>query len=113
MMELPDFYLGVGLFTSIILLALGHYFPLPKRELHPLIRYACGNGIILVGLFVWLVLGLGQWKIFLALCAFNLVGGVTVSLCYGYDAIMGQGPRDYIIKRQVGRGDGEQGRTNE
>lgn len=111
MSELFGFHFGEGIFAMIVLLALGHYFPLPKRELYPLVRYACGNGIILVGLFVWLVLGLGMWQMFLAVCAFDLAGGVTVSLCYGYDAIMREGPKDHIIRKQAERGDG-QGRAD-
>ena len=103
MSKLFGFHFGVGLFVSVALLALGHYFPLPKRELHPLIRYACGVGIMLAGMFVWLGLGLGMWEIYKALWAFVVASGITVTLCYGYDAIMGQGPRDHIIKKQAER----------
>jgi len=103
MAELFGLFYGVGLFASIVLLALGHYFPLPKRNLHPLVKYACGNGIILVGLFVWLVLGLGEWKMFLAIAAFDLACGITVTLCYGYDAILGEGPKNHVIEKQAER----------
>ena len=101
MIEFLDFHFIVGLFVSTTLLALGHYFPLPKRDLHPLAKYACGVGIMLIGLFVWLGLGLQMWAIYGAIWLFVIASGIVVALCYGYDAIMGQGPRDHIIEKQL------------
>ena len=98
MTELFGFHFAVGILFSVILLVLGHYFPLPKRDLHPLIKYAFGVGIMLIGMFIWLGLGLGMWEIYKALWAFAIVSGITVSLCYGYDAMMGIETRDHIIE---------------
>lgn len=75
-----------GLTVTALLLALGHWFPWPKR-LPRLAAYAYGVAAILVGASVWLGL-LNMWGVWLGFAAFALVGGIVTALAWGTDSLL-------------------------
>jgi len=82
-----NFHFWIALFVTGILVAFGHYLPLTKRRLHPVICYAAGVSLLLMGIGIWLGFGLEQWVLYGSLWAFALAGGIADALCYGVDAI--------------------------
>ena len=82
-----NFNFWIGLFITGIIVAFGHYLPLTKKRLHPVVCYTCGVSLLLLGIGVWLGFGLNQWILWGSLWIFAVAGGVADALCYGIDAI--------------------------
>jgi hypothetical protein len=72
-----------GLLITGSLLAIGHWFPWPKR-LPRLAAYAYGVGCLLIGQAVWLT-PTGQAALWWRLAAFAAVAGAVTAGCYGID----------------------------
>ena len=96
-----DFYFWIAIFVTGILVAFGHYLPLTRRTLHPVICYACGVSLLLLGMGIWLGLGLEQWILYGSLWAFALAGGLADVLCYGIDAIQNRSIAHDTLERST------------
>jgi len=72
-----------GLVVTGALLAIGHWFPYPRR-LRSLETYVYGTGSILIGLLVWL----GFTDAWVAIAVFAVVGGLATGATHLYDQVM-------------------------
>lgn len=79
-----DFTYGVIL--TCLLLAVGHWFPWPRR-LPRLAAYSYGVASILAGAAVWL-LPRGAGDVALGMTLIALAGGLATALCWGIDALL-------------------------
>lgn len=83
---------AAGLFVTVAILAIAHWFPWPAR-LHRLAAYAIGVGAILAGVAVWLI-PTGQAALFWQFAAFAVAGGIITAVCWGIDWILNQMQRN-------------------
>ena len=78
------YFVGVG--TTALLLAVGHWFPWP-RGLRRLQAYVYGVAAILVGCTIWLGMH-GEWLILAGVVGIAAAGGIVTCLTYWVDDIV-------------------------
>ena len=78
--------LGVGMVVTALLLAVGHWFPWPRR-LRRIEAYMYGGSALWVGLAAWRLLN-GDWQTAVGVLAIDLVGWGTVAGAYQVDGLV-------------------------
>lgn len=104
-MTVFDFNLTIGIATTIGLLAIGHWLPLPRKTSRALpatlpdliARYVYGVLALWLGAGLWLTLA-GRPKLALGLMLINVAGGATVVGSYGWDNLVLWVKRGYMAR---------------